>query len=187
MEHVAELDPLKIAAQRPDRDHIFRGLSIHHRIVKLCDILQLQKATPMDDEYWERLTERVNQLRSVLDGMQASIDNRDVFALQERLCELEGGVHGTHYVASVPYTKNMTVWTEAKLTTYCSDDVDLAATTSKYDDLGVEYDITHDEDSGYYVLRSRKDQRDAQGRHWREGEVLPSAFHREVDFHPQFR
>lgn len=180
------IDPLKIAEQRPDRDHLFRGLSVHHRILKLCEIGQIDQPRPNQDTYWQNLRVRFQQLQDMLGVAIEDLDERNVHALKSNLCEIETLVHETFYASRVSYMTNMAEWTESLLTKFCTSDYDLEATLNHYAELGVEAEYIDDEDTGYHVVLSSKDQT-VEGVTYPKGKILPSVFFRDASFHPQFR
>jgi hypothetical protein len=181
------IDPVEVQNDRPDRDHLFKDLSIHDRILKLNHIAGNKPTPPARDDYWKRLQSRKAAIEDELTRVTKAIDQGDRHALRESLCKAEVALHNLAYVGNLPLERDMVEVTDALLTQFCTSDFDVEATVDHYREQGIETYLTKDEESGYTIVRSSKFQGDASGKAYRKGALLKSVFYRKPEFNTPFK
>lgn len=180
------IDPLKIAADRADRDHLFRGLSIYRRVGKLNDIAGYKPKQPADAQYWESLKAQQELIQTKLDEVFESIERHDQTSLRDNMVDMEIMLQGMFYRGSLPYMRDVHEVLEASITGFCTTEEDVRATVLKYSDLGVETYVRTDDKTGYNVVFSAKDQVGLDGRFYPEGKWVKSAWHREPEYQSEY-
>lgn len=181
------IDPVEVQNARPDRNHLFKGLSIHDRILKLNHIAGNKPTPPARDDYWKRLQHRKDAILDELTRVSKAIEQRDRYTLRESLCKAEVALHNLSYVGNLPLQRDMVEVTDALLTQFCTSDFDVEATVDHYRQRGIETYLTKDDETGYTIVRSSKFQGDASGKAYRTGALLKSVFYRKPEFNTQFR
>lgn len=181
------IDPVEVQNSRPDRKHLFKGLTIHQRILKL-NYIAGNKPTPLTrDDYWKRLESRKNALLDEVERISKAIQEKDRLALRESVCKAEVALHNLSYVGKLPLERDMVEVTDALLTQFCTSDFDVTATVDYYRERGIETYLTKDEKTGYTIVRSSKFQADISGQAYRTGQLLKSVFYRKPEFNIQFK
>lgn len=181
------MDPLEIQNNRHDRQHIFRGLTVYQRVVKINDIDRAALGTLSNDERWESLELYRDNLQAELDAVSASLKARDSGALRRNACNVEVALHSLAYVGKLPLERDMLKTTDVLLTQFCMHDYDVEATTDHYRELGLNVYVTQDPTTEYRTVRSNSHQTDIEGRVYVKDQALKSMFYHDVEFNPTFK
>ena len=176
------LDPMEIQNARPDRDHIFRELSVHQRIAELTRISESQPYPSTDKDRWDKLKAHHRSLQMKLNALSEALDARNSDTLRLGVCNLEVAIGALSYLADLSIEKDLITATDALVTQFCTEGYDLDATLEHYQDLGLYTYTTMDTVSGYVTVYSKTLQKDRHGTTYSEHQILKSVFYREPRF-----
>lgn len=181
------IDPLEIQNTRPDRDHIFRGLSVYQRLDKLNGISGEKPKRLSDKTRWAVLKKHRDRLQAEIESLSAALNDCNQDALRHAICGSETILHELAHVGNVPIQRDMEKTTDALLTRLCMDDYDLNATVEHYLDLGLKVHVETDPVHGYRIVRSTEHQVDNLKNVYAEGQLLSSKFYRDPEFTTFFK
>jgi hypothetical protein len=99
----------------------------------------LDYETPYNETAWARLESQCKNIKSELKELYDAINARDVLAIRDALCDINVFSLGAHHFMGYDANRDMQSVIDGVMTRFCKDEVELEATKTKYDALGVRY------------------------------------------------
>lgn len=157
-------------------DELFRRIRI------LNNAAGNEPMSPSDDNYWDDLKRQADLIQSELNETFEGIELRDLNKLRDGACDIEVTCKGLFHRGSIPFNADMTEVTDALFSRFCKDEEEAQETMEHYRNIGVEAHSRNDEETGYIVILSSKDQQGTDGEDYPEGKWLKSTRRKKPSF-----
>lgn len=133
---------------------------------------------------WDRLNSQCKNLKKELQELMDALAERNTDKVRDALCDLQVFTQGAQHIMGVDGDDDMLAVLDGVMSRFCKDEAELAATETKYRNLGVEFYV-----EGVFpnvCLKSAFDRGgDAEsGFEYPKGKFLKSANYREPTFTP---